>query len=363
MSLCVVVGGQFGSEGKGKIAASISLSNDIDAAVRCGGPNSGHSFVSQGREFLVRQLPTAFVNPKTRLLIPAGAIVDLRILRDELVSLGVRSERIGVDRNAMIIEDVDKAEESALRLGERLSSTLCGVGAAAARRIMRTPGVRLAKDAAQTDGWLAPLLTDVSKETNEMLDRNKNVLVEGTQGFGLSVFHSDSYPKTTSKDTSASAFLSEVGISPLRVSDVVLVLRTFPIRVAGVQAGPLCDEVTWELIQSESRYPYAIHEFTTVTKKQRRVGRFDWQLARKAVDVNRPTRLAINCVDHIAFEDRGVTNYEALTADAKAFLRKIDEELNTPVGFLGTGPSLDDVIILNGHESNRRRAQPSLLAS
>ena len=76
MSLWVVVGGQYGSEGKGKISAFITLREDIDICIRCGGPNSGHSFVAEdGRTMLVRQLPTGFVNPRTMLMIPAGIIL------------------------------------------------------------------------------------------------------------------------------------------------------------------------------------------------------------------------------------------------------------------------------------------------
>jgi adenylosuccinate synthase len=100
--------------------------------------------------------------------------------------------------------------------------------------------------------WLRKLLTDVSTEINDGLDQRRNVLIEGTQGFGLSLYHSDHYPKTTSRDTSAAGFLSEVGVSPRLVTDIVVVFRTFPIRVAGAQAGPLGDEITWEQIRAES---------------------------------------------------------------------------------------------------------------
>jgi hypothetical protein len=155
------------------------------------------------------------------------------------------------------------------------------------------------------------------------LDRGKKVLVEGTQGFGLSLYHSDSYPKATSRDTTAAAFLSEVGLSPLLVTEIVLVLRTFPIRVAGEQAGPMKDEITWEILQIESSYPHPIHEMTTVSNRLRRVGRFDWELAEKAVTMNRPTQLAINGLDYIDARNRG-TQLGELTSV-----------------LLGTGPQVD----------------------
>ncbi|HZY97486.1 MAG TPA: adenylosuccinate synthetase [Candidatus Cybelea sp.] len=358
MSLWVVVGGQYGSEGKGKIAAVIAQQHDVDIAIRCGGPNSGHSFVAaDGSTALVRQLPTAYINRRTRLLIPAGALIDLGVLKYEIDSLSIPPSRVGVDRRAMIIEQADKETETEQHLRERLSSTLCGVGAAVARRVMRTADVRLAADAALSTPWLAPLLTDVSKEANAMLDRDGKVIVEGTQGFGLSLFHSDHYPKTTSRDTTAAAFLSEVGISPLRVSEIILVMRTFPIRVAGAQAGPLREEITWAQLQNESHSPYPIAEFTTVTKALRRVGRFDWNLATNAVNLNRPTSIAVNCIDHLGFVNRGVRSYSELTEDARAFITRLEVELGSPVGYIGVGPALSDVLLREPR--SRRRSQPA----
>src|SRR5579862_2057223 len=143
VSVWIVVGGQFGSEGKGKISAIITLQEGIDLCIRCGGPNSGHSFQKENGELvLLRQLPTGFVRPQTRLLIPAGGLVDLAVLRLEIENLGLDARRVGIDRNAMIIADTDRENEKRLRLAERLSSTLCGVGSAVSRRVLRGSDVR-----------------------------------------------------------------------------------------------------------------------------------------------------------------------------------------------------------------------------
>src|SRR5260370_24136300 len=101
MSLWVVVGGQYGSEGKGKVSAFITKQENIDICVRCGGPNSGHSFVDEsGKTIVLRQLPTGFVNPRTRLLIPAGALINPVVLEQEIESLGLPVERVGIDQNS-----------------------------------------------------------------------------------------------------------------------------------------------------------------------------------------------------------------------------------------------------------------------
>jgi adenylosuccinate synthase len=345
MSLWVVVGGQYGSEGKGKVSAFITQQEHIDICVRCGGPNSGHSLTDEhGQAIVLRQLPTGFVSPRTRLLIPAGALVDPIVLRREVEFLGLAPKRVGIDRKCFIIEEKDRQKEQSVGMRERLSSTLCGVGAALSRRIMRTDDARLAKDVSCEHGWLTKYLTDVSNEVNTGLDYGQKVLVEGTQGFGLSVYHSDHYPKATSRDTTAAGFLSEVGLSPKLVTEIVVVFRTFPIRVAGLQAGPLEQEMSWEQIQCESGYPYPIEERTSVTNRVRRVGSFDWGLATAAVTVNRPTRLAVNGLDYLSYTNRGVRDITRLTSEAKAFVQRLTAAGSCPVSYMGIGPQLDEIL-------------------
>ncbi len=346
MSVWVVVGGQFGSEGKGKVSAIITLQEEIDLCIRCGGPNSGHSFQNEAGELvLVRQLPTGFVRPQTRLLIPAGGLVDLDVLRAEIDGLGLGPDRVGVDRNAMVITESDRAHERQLGLGTRLSSTLCGVGSAVARRALRGPDVQLAGNVATADDSLRPFITDVSGETNLAVDRGKKVLIEGTQGSGLSLYHSPHYPKTTSRETNAAGFVSEVGLSPRLISEIVLVFRTFPIRVAGAQAGPLHDELTWEQLQVESGSPVPLREYTSVTHKLRRLGRFDWESARRAVLLNRPTKIAVSFLDYLDFQNREATEWAALTPSAKAFVWRLEEACIAPAFCLGTGPRLSETIL------------------
>ncbi len=253
-------------------------------------------------------------------------------------------KRVGVDRNAMIIEESDKERERGLQLRERLSSTLCGVGSAVARRALRGADVRTAEIVSKAVSWLGELITNVSDETNSSLDKGKNVLVEGTQGFGLSLYHSDSYPKATSRDTTAAGFLSEIGLSPLLVTEIVLVFRTFPIRVAGEQAGPLKDEITWEILQKESGCPHPIREMTTVSKKLRRIGRFDWELAVAAVRVNRPTKIAINGLDYLDYRSFGVHDGSLLTPKAVLFTKDLQDRVNVPIAYGGTGPWLGDLV-------------------
>lgn len=346
MSLWVVVGGQYGSEGKGKVSAFITKQENIDICVRCGGPNSGHSFVNEkGETIVLRQLPTGFVNPRTRLLIPAGALIDPLVLRQEIESLRLPVGRVGIDQKAFVIEEEDRETEKSLRLRERLSSTLCGVGAAQSRRVLRAESARLARDVGCELPWMSEYLTDVSEEVNTALDDEKKVLIEGTQGLGLSLYHSDHYPKTTSRDSTAAGFLSEVGVSPVLVTEIVVVFRTFPIRVAGEQAGPLKDEVTWNQIQTESGCPHPIQERTSVTNKVRRVARFDWDLVMRAVRMNRPTRCAINGLDLLDYQNCGVSDASSLSAGAQNILKRVSVLCSSGLCYAGTGPHVDDLFL------------------
>lgn len=349
MSVWVVVGGQYGSEGKGKISAFIVLREQIDIAVRCGGPNSGHCFVGEDGELKVlRQIPTGYIRPETRLLIPPGGLIDLQVLKKELQLLGLRPDRVGVDYRAMIVEDCDREAEARLGLRERLSSTLCGVGSAVSRRVLRGDDVVLADRAAKEETWLTPYLVDTAAEINRGIDRNEKILVEGTQGFGLSLYHSDAYPKTTSRDTSAAGCISECGIGPLAITNVVMVLRTFPIRVAGEQAGPMFREIDWETVRRESGYPCPVAEYTTVTRKLRRVGRFDVEVARRAAEINRPTSIAVNFLDYMSYDNRTARSHSGLTEPTLSFLSHVEQSLGAQVDYVGVGPSLEQTFTVTG---------------
>ncbi|MBA2726458.1 MAG: adenylosuccinate synthetase [Actinobacteria bacterium] len=178
---------------------------------------------------------------------------------------------------------------------------------------------------------------------NELADEGYGIIVEGTQGIGLSLHHSECFPYATSRDTSAAAFLSEVGLSPLLVKDILLVLRTFPIRVAG-NSGPLAGEITWEELSRRSRSPEPLVEFTTVTQKVRRVAEFDWDLAHRAVRISRPTGLAIHGLDYLNSQDRSARSWNDISAESKHFVHEMEARLQVPVHFVFTGSATTDLV-------------------
>ena len=339
MPLTVVVGGQFGSEGKGKVTSYLALRDNVDVVVRCGGPNSGHTVDVDGQRYELRSLPAGFINPGTRLLLAAGCLINPEILLTEIKNTGINPRRVGVDRHAGIISPIEGEEEEKLHLRDRLGSTLSGTGIGVANRVLRSPHFKLAKDMP----GLQEYLTDVSGEVNAALDKGGKVLIEGTQGFGLSLYHSPHYPHATSRDTTASGFLSEVGVSPRLVTDIVMAVRTYPIRVAG-NSGPLPNEITWEEVRRRSGYPTDIREFTTTTKKLRRVGLFDLELVRRAAMVNKPTQIALHGADYLSFENKSVRNNSELEEHAEYFIACLERALTVEVCLVGTGPANQEII-------------------
>ena len=338
MSVTVVVGGQFGSEGKGKICAHLAMTDNVDYMIRCGGPNSGHTVDVRGRRYQLRQVPAGFINPHTRLLIAPGALVDPEVFLQEVELCGLDPSRIGIDRNAGVIEKVDWDNERTLGLAERLGSTATGVGSAVSRRALREPDFCLAEN----HPALSPFVTSVRDELSEAVRLDHSIVVEGTQGFGLSLYHAEKWPYRTSRDTTAHSFLGEVGLGA-RDYDVVMAIRTYPIRVAG-KSGPLPDEITWEDVRLESGYPYLIAEFTTTTKRLRRVARFDWSVVDQAVAANSPTQIALHGADYIDYANHTVTDWNRLTPNLHEFVERLERRYDTRIAFIGTGTANEHIV-------------------
>ncbi|MBU7595699.1 adenylosuccinate synthetase [Metabacillus halosaccharovorans] len=334
----VVIGGQIGSEGKGKVVGHIAFEHDM--SIRTGGPNAGHTLFYQGHKYSMRMVPCAFINRNSLLAMAAGSVINPDVLIEEINRLNISKESIIVDPQAAIIENKHITfEESMLK---NKVSTGSGVGAATIDKIIRKPGIKLAKDIEGLQSYIG----NVSDKANDFINKNKKILIEGTQGFDLSVHHGN-YPFVTSRDTTAATFCGEAGISPRMVKEIIMVLRTYPIRSSN---GPLNDETTWNQVSENANSPTSIEEFTSVTKKIRRVGRFDFDLVEKSIMINRPTQLALNFIDYIDNDDYKVTKYSDLTIKSKKFIEELERRYGVPVTLIGTGPDEKDIIDLRSEK-------------
>jgi adenylosuccinate synthase len=277
----VIVGGFFGDEGKGKIAAYLAMKDKPDICVRGGnGPNAGHTVIHGGVQYSLRLIPSGFVNQSTRLLIGPGVPVDPTVLFDELRKTD-SERRIEVDNQCAIVEPRHKEQESR---SDHLS---------------------------------------------------KKIMIEGTQGTFLSLYHG-TYPYVTSKDTTASAACADVGVGPTQVYDVIVIFKAYVTRVG---EGPLEGQLDREEV---ARRGWT--EFGTVTGRERRAAPFDFKLARRAVQLNGATQIALTKLDVLFPGAKGTTRLDELDEDAREFVLKIEQETGVPVTLIGTGPGEEDII-------------------
>ena len=330
MPVTVVVGGQFGGEGKGKVAHFFAQETKARIAVRVGGSNSGHTVIGPAdTPIIFRHLPTAAILPDVICVLGAGSYVNPDILLTEVFRIGLTPDRLLIDPNAMIVTERELNEERDSSLRQSIGSTLSGTGATVRRRINREPSSLFAKDERRLEQFIKPVVPFL----RDNLNRGQRIIIEGTQGFGLSLLHSKFYPYVTSRDTTAGTFVSEAGLSPLDVDDVVLVLRAFPIRVGG-NSGPLPKEIDWGKVTSESGQQTPILEHTSVTRTIRRVGRFDPEIVRQAITVNNPTRIVLNHLDYV---DASCRHIHALTEKAAAFVASIESFIERQTDYIGFG--------------------------
>ena len=328
----VLVGGQYGSEGKGHICSHIA--SEYGLLVRVGGPNAGHTVFESPKPYKHYQLPSGTRRCDANILIGPGAVLNVPKLLKEIAECEVSCERLSIDPQAMIIETRDKTLEQKT-IVETIGSTGQGVGAATARKIMRGRGVRLAREIRELKPYM--------REAREVLDRffrdGKRIFLEGTQGTGLSLHHG-LYPHVTSRETSVAGCLADAGISPSRVRKVIICCRTYPIRVEdpkNATSGPMSLEISWADVAKRSGIPIEElerNERTTTTDRRRRVSEFDWDLFQRAVTLNAPTDVALTFADYITIKNRNANRFEQLSAETINFIEELQCVASAPVSLI-----------------------------
>ncbi len=328
--LDILVGGFYGDEGKGKIASYLALADKPSIAVRTGGTNAGHTVVADGKTFKLRTLPAAFVNKDTILAISPGAVINRNILFKEMDETGSK-ERIFIDPHTAVITDQEiKDEEIDTLLAGTVGSTKQGVGSAESKRVLR----RLKLAESYPD--LSRYIKNVPELAVNALEKNKKVFVEGTQGHMISLYHG-AYPYVTSRNTTASGILSEVGVGPKYVGNVMVIFKSFITRVG---AGPLQRELPEEAIRKE------FEERGTVTGRKRRVAPFDKNLAREVIRINSANQVAITKLDSMFKDAYKKRRYEDLPFEAKRWIETVENALRVPIALIGTGEDALDIIDL-----------------
>lgn len=331
MSSIVVVGSQWGDEGKGKITDFLSHDADVVARYQ-GGDNAGHTIVFNHETFKLRLIPSGIFYANKISVIGNGVVLNPKSLVNELKYLhnrGILTDNLKISNRAHIILPyhilIDQLQESAKV--NKIGTTNKGIGPAYMDKAERI-GIRVA-DLLEKETFaeklkqnlteknrllskmydqeplkfsdifneyyeygqiLKPYVTDTSVIINEALDQNKHVLFEGAQGVMLDIDHG-TYPFVTSSNPVAGGVTIGSGVGPWRINEVIGVCKAYTSRVG---EGPFPTELndsTGDFIRETG------HEYGTVTKRPRRIGWFDSVVMRHAKRVSGLSHLSLNCLD------------------------------------------------------------------
>jgi adenylosuccinate synthase len=425
-NVSIVVGLNAGSEAKGKLVSHLApqfgalvRTGSINAAHTTYYQNKPYSWhlIPCG----------ALQSPGSLLIMGAGAQLELNILKREIGWLQDNNQwldkfgkpRLYIDPNATIIDEIDVLAENGWQetcgkdwhnptqckyheglvgpdestkeqktcngcskypknsLHKALGSTTHGGGYNLIRKMARiapdgihagllfdnngnqVPKVKRACDIDE----LKPYLYDTAHLINTLNDIGIKIMLEGTQGAALSMTHSGYWPKSTSRDTNASNWAMEAGVSPLIVENIYGVTRTFPIRVFG-NSGPYgSEEITWETFNKmyynlpvnitddeldiwlKDNNKKKVCEITTATKRRRRIFEFSNDDFKRAHMLNRPEAgVMLSFVDYLDPSDYNKNTWESLSNKAKVWVENKERELDIKFRWLSTGPDSDAII-------------------
>ena len=395
----VVIGTEFGDEGKGKIIDFLAEKADVIARFN-GGNNAGHTIEADGKKIVLHLIPSGVMHKNKLNVVGNGLVVDPRVLLQEIKFLernGIKisPENLVISENAHIILPHHIEEDK--KIGGNIGTTARGIGPAYTEKAARI-GLKVYefvddiifkkrfgneefyqqyRNYAET---LKPYVKDTSMIVNELIDKNKKILFEGAQGTLLDIDHG-TYPFVTSSSAIAGGVCTGLGISPKKVQSVLGVFKAYKTRVG---LGPFPTEITGavgEKIQKIGR------EFGATTGRQRRVGWFDALIGKYAVMINGIDSIALTKLDVfttvdklkicVAYKYKGniiknfttnikvlqncqpiyeefdgwwddiskIRNYDKLPNNAKKYLRRIEELLKVPISIVSVGPKREQKIV------------------
>lgn len=340
----VTTDGGAGSSGKGCLNSWLADKYGFDVATNNWMTNAGHyTELDDGKRILVQHVPSAFINPNTKLYINAGAAIDLKTLFSEidtLESLGFPvANRLTIHPLANVITEENKQyERDTIKTG----STFKGCGAAVAAKAMRLSKQKLAKDYRELRDVCK--IADLTYDLNVGLANGMKILVEGSQGIDLDLNFAE-YPFVTSRQTHPTQLLADAGLPCNSATNVIINLRTNPIRISNESAatGEQCytgnyweaKEISWHDVAKQAGYDnydefveeYKYAMMTSVTKKVRRIFEFPMQRIRYVNALAGgllPNTIVLYSLNFINFVDRTVAGK---TEVKEVFTQKVLEWL------------------------------------
>jgi adenylosuccinate synthase len=374
----------WGSSGKGKISTWLADHFAVTRVSSSNFPNAGHTAAFEdGTKFVAKAIPTSAILKKVKGMgmecyISPGSGFSWNQLVKEWKEAGKPTLRIH-ERASIVTDEHKRRELEGSDSTVHIASTMQGSAAAIVDKVLRRANCKLAWNDDESmmkafeglspgDG-VSVIRADEFRTLTQIavMDQGHTWLHEGSQGYSLSIDHGSHYPYCTSRNCTVQAAMDHMAMPPSAVGDIYLNLRTFPIRVGnvvedGVQRGysgdfyPDCKEMTWEQVAAESGMPaleaqaLAERERTTVTKRIRRVTNFSFIGLKDAVRTNGATKLALNFIQYINWQDHGLKGeheaFEKLSSKSRAFIDRVEAAAGIPVVLVGTGALHDEVISL-----------------
>lgn len=364
----MVTDGQWGSCGKGLISTALAYKYEPELISTTNMANAGHTAVNNaGEAFVAKAVPSCSAinkwnepgkyNPK--IFIGSSAAFHLDRILQEIEECRLGDKIIIHERAGVITQTHRDLENNNVEGTKHIASTMQGCGAFLAEKVMRRKDLKLAKDYEQLAKYMATKIfncTSVPVALNNILNDGQTILHEGSQGFSLDINHGSHYPQCTSRGTTATQNLADMGLPVQQMGDVYLVIRPYPIRVGNVvEDGNIVghsggtyqgqEEISWEQVAKLSGAPLDIinKELTTVTKRLRRVFTFSDEQLLDAVIVNGATQIALNFANYIDWSCYGTEDFDALPAKVIDFIHRIEDLTRIPVTIVGTGPQNNHV--------------------
>jgi adenylosuccinate synthase len=376
--ISVIVGLQFGDEGKGKVVDFLAEKADIVARF-AGGNNAGHTVVVGDKKYKFHLLPSGVISNKLNI-IGNGTVIDPNVLLKEIDEM--KEKGIKIDPSKLIISKaahviLDKhIEEDKAKCGN-IGTTGRGIGPCYKDKIIRT-GMRMGEYVKDNEK-LRPFVQDTYLVLDKAIKQGKNILIEGAQGAMLDIDHG-TYPFVTSSNPTAGGACTGLGIGPKKIDNVIGILKAYTTRVGnGPFVTELDDDVGKHLAEVGG-------EVGTTTGRPRRCGWFDAVIGRYSVIINSTTEIVLTKLDVLSglnklkicnsykIDGESVENYptdlcllenvnaeyieipgwqeditecrkfDDLPKNAKAYVKKIEELIGCDISYISVGPKRDQII-------------------
>lgn len=367
-NVIAIIDGQAGSCGKGKFAGYSAIKENASAAIANNMPNAGHTFLSDGKKRIFRNIPVSAVNPNTTLFIGPGSVIDMNILEKEYYD----NRDILEQRDIIVHPLVPLIEARHIEYEKqhiRSGSTFKGCAACIAEKILRDPNLKFFsayKNIKVDEKYYEKLYS--------YLNNSRKIILEGSQGTDLDINHSGHYPYTTSRQVSLMQMLADSGLPRHSIYSVIMVIRPFPIRISNqnelgidIYTGDYGNslELTYENINISSSmgtYPtidlnlemgyeqpaYNLSEQTTVTKRKRRIFDLDIDKLKHSIMINKPDEIALNFFEQLDIDYLDVSgNYHEIYFNRylREYINYLETSLGVDITMLGTGADNQSLIL------------------